>query len=299
MLSKQSASQDVLICGNAECDYSRSGFPVLDGVPVLVDFDASVLSKAAVVATHASSTKERDQSGLVKRVINTLLRSDGPTPENAAAFLHETTKVSERPVVLVIGGGTIGTGAHALYETPQAVIISTDIYRSDLTDIVADGHRLPLADGSVHAVWIQAVLEHVLEPHVVAAEIHRVLVPGGVVYAETPFMQQVHEGAYDFSRFTLSGHRWLFRDFEEIGSGIVRGPGTVMLWSIRYFVGALFGSWKVGTLASLPFFWLRYLDAFAKPKFAADGPSGVFFLGRRSDNALRPAEIISFYKGAQ
>jgi len=55
------------------------------------------------------------------------------------------------------------------------------------------------------AVWIQAVLEHVLDPVRVVAEIHRVLRPGGLVYSEIPFMQEVHEGAYDFTRFRLSG----------------------------------------------------------------------------------------------
>jgi ubiquinone/menaquinone biosynthesis C-methylase UbiE len=32
-------------------------------------------------------------------------------------------------------------------------------------------------------VWIQAVLEHVLDPPIVVAEIYRVLRPGGLVYA--------------------------------------------------------------------------------------------------------------------
>ncbi len=58
-----------------------------------------------------------------------------------------------------------------------------------------------------------------------AAEIHRVLRPGGIVYADTPFLQQVHEGAYDFTRFTDSGHRFLFRRFERIDSGSVAGCG--------------------------------------------------------------------------
>ena len=62
------------------------------------------------------------------------------------------------------------------------------------TQFVADAHRVPLATESVDALVIQAVLEHVLDPWRVAAEIHRVLRPGGLVYADTPFLQQVHEG---------------------------------------------------------------------------------------------------------
>ena len=43
------------------------------------------------------------------------------------------------------------------------------------------------------------------------------------MYAETPFMQQVHEGAYDFTRFTVLGHRCLFKYFEKNDSGGIRG----------------------------------------------------------------------------
>ena len=46
-------------------------------------------------------------------------------------------------------------------------------------------------------------------------------VSDGVVYAETPFLQAVHEGPWDFTRFTESGHRWLFRAFERLDSGVV------------------------------------------------------------------------------
>ena len=51
-------------------------------------------------------------------------------------------------------------------------------------------------------------------------EIYRVLKSDGIVYIETPFMQQVHGGKYDFTRFTYLGHRRLFARFQEIESGI-------------------------------------------------------------------------------
>jgi len=83
-----------------------------------------------------------------------------------------------------------------------------------------------LASASVDGVLIQAVLEHVLDPAQVVGEIHRVLRPDGLVYAETPFLQQVHAGPNDFTRFTSSGHRYLFRAFAEIAAGPVAGPGA-------------------------------------------------------------------------
>lgn len=73
-----------------------------------------------------------------------------------------------------------------------------------------------------------------------AAE-RRVLKPHGMLYAETPFMQQVHERAYDFTRFTANGHRWLFRRFEQIDAGVNRGSGAgpALAWSVRYLYGPL------------------------------------------------------------
>ena len=70
--------------------------------------------------------------------------------------------------------------------------------------MIADAHYIPFRDGSFQGVLIQAVLEHVIEPEKVVGEIHRVLAKDGVVYSEI-FMQQVHEGAFDITRFSISG----------------------------------------------------------------------------------------------
>jgi hypothetical protein len=89
--------------------------------------------------------------------------------------------------------------------------------------------------------------------------------PGGLVYAETPFMQRVHEGAFDFVRFTDVGHRRLFRMFDEIDRGVAVRPATALLWAARYLARSVLRRtgpailWldKSGTLAV---FWLKYLD---------------------------------------
>ena len=97
------------------------------------------------------------------------------------------------------------------YPEPRIALVAFDIYASPQVQFVADAHHIPLEDGCFDAVIVQAVLEHVLEPGRVVAEIYRVLKPNGLVYAETPFLQHVHEGAYElFTRFTESGHRYLF-----------------------------------------------------------------------------------------
>lgn len=54
------------------------------------------------------------------------------------------------------------------------------------TVVVADGARLPFADGSFGSAVCTEVLEHVDAPTAVFAEIARVLRPGGLAYVTTP-----------------------------------------------------------------------------------------------------------------
>ena len=139
------------------------------------------------------------------------------------------------------------------------------------------------------------MLEHVLDPADVVAEIVRVLKPDGLVYAETPFMQQVHEQAYDFTRFTKSGHRWLFRRFagDRCGRGQWSRDGA--RWSIRYWVRTLTGSNKLATLATLPIFLAALFRSVRRPRARADAASGVYFLGRKSTTSLRPRDMVAYY----
>jgi SAM-dependent methyltransferase len=148
-------------------------------------------------------------------------------------------------------------------------------------------------------VIIQAVLEHVLDPKTVVEQIHRVLKTEGIVYAETPFLQQVHEGAYDYTRFTELGHINLFKNFKVIESGALNGLGTTLVWSLDYLFRGLFRSETIGKIFKVGLFWLRFLDYLIPTKNNLDGACGLFYIGRKSNILLKPKEILKFYKGAQ
>ncbi|TAD89560.1 MAG: class I SAM-dependent methyltransferase [Alphaproteobacteria bacterium] len=288
LVSGQSGLECAARCG-------APAFPVVDGRPVLVDFATSILDRTAVEASAGASPIRRRSGRLRAAVFDLAFGRNRVAESNAKRFL---SLLGPAPRVLIIGGGALGAGVEQLYAHPGIRTLTFDVYASPLTDLIADGHSIPLADGSVDAVWIQAVLEHVVEPAQVVAEIHRVLVPDGVVYAETPFMQQVHEAAYDFTRFTESGHRWLFRQFDEVAAGTVLGPGTALLWSIRYAAAGLFRSWQAGTLAALLASPVRLIDRLVPERFAIDGASGCYFLGRRSETTLHPRDMVARYRGA-
>lgn len=207
-------------------------------------------------------------------------------------------------VVLVVGAGVQREALLERLGGERLVrILCADIDVSADVDFFADAHELPCADGSVDVIITTAVLEHVLDPVRAAAEITRVLRTGGLLYSELPFMQQVHEGAYDFTRFTLSGHRRLFNRFREIEAGMVAGPGTALVWSLEHFSTAFFRGRRVRFLVRaatrLLFSWIRLADYWlARRPAAMDGASCTYLFAERMDGTVSDGEIIERYVGA-
>jgi hypothetical protein len=94
------------------------------------------------------------------------------------------------------------------------------LYPDANTDVVGDAHRLSsyFPGRRFDAVFSLSVLEHLAMPWVVAAEINKVLRPGGLTFHLTHFMFPLHEQPADFWRFTDAGLRSLFSPivgFEE------------------------------------------------------------------------------------
>lgn len=290
-----------LTCSNDACSYGNEvGFPYVRDQPVLVDFMDSILNRDEVLATGGESPVTRKSNRLQVLIKNQMLRSDAVATarRTAARIYNELESKHHAPFVLIVGGGSRGIGTDIFFNQPHVGVISFDIYASPNTQFLADAHSIPLNNGSVDVVWIQYVLEHVLDPWRVVAEIYRVLRNDGLVYAETPFLQQVHEGPYDFTRFTHSGHRWLFRKFEEIDSGISMGLGAQQMWSVEHLFRGIFRSKRIGQgaklLASLG---LRMLECLVPISYRYDSASSFYFFGRKSQTELLPSEIVRYYRG--
>ncbi|MDB5460810.1 MAG: class SAM-dependent methyltransferase [Caulobacteraceae bacterium] len=258
----------------------------MQGQPVLIDFSSSVLDRQLFFEGGGAPPIRR-----ARRLGQLLARLSGVN-KSATRFAGELLRrLPPDGRVLVVGGATVGSGAQALYDA--GVVVGLDIYPSQHTALVADAHAIPFADETFDAVWIQAVLEHVLSPEQVVQEIHRVLKPDGYVFADTPFLQHVHEGAYDFTRFTMNGHRWLFRNFRLLDAGSTGGAGTTLTWALKYFARALTGSNKIGSAVGLAFSWLRLFDGTSQGH--EDAACGTYFFGRKSTESLSREDLVSFY----
>ncbi|PKO24155.1 MAG: methyltransferase type 11 [Chloroflexi bacterium HGW-Chloroflexi-1] len=292
-------SPTVAVCQRATC---ATRYPIIEGVPVLIHEANSIFTLADFTERRTTffNLAPSWRSQLLDRISPSINRNV-KSKANYRRLTELLLSDSPAPRVLVLGGSVLGVGMEALLERPAIALIESDISFGPRTALICDGHDIPLEDGSVDAVIAQAVLEHVVDPYRVVEEMHRVLRPGGLVYAETPFMQQMHGGRYDFVRFSYWGHRRLFRRFAEVDSGVVCGPGMALAWSYTYFllsfVRARWARHAVRLFASLTSFFWKYFDGFLVDRPGAlKAASGYFFLGRRSDTILSDHELVRGYK---
>jgi SAM-dependent methyltransferase len=308
---------DQLKCAAFECQLQ---FPILDGIPVVIDEAASVFTVDDFVSNRMT-TLLRARPGPIKNAIEKVLGTEryswlkrtvrAGLPDisknisgemNYARLGALLIKRSGSLRVLVLGGGILGDGIQALMRHTSIEFIESDVSFGPRTKLICDAHDIPFRDGTFDGVIAQAVLEHVVDPYRCVAEIHRVLKDNGLVYAETPFIQQVHAGRYDFTRFTHLGHRRLFRKFVEVDSGAVCGPGMALAWSYQYFLTSFVTSQKLRSVlrlfASFTSFFLKYFDYFlVSKKGAYDAASGFYFLGSRASHSLSDKELITLYRG--
>jgi SAM-dependent methyltransferase len=290
------ACHGAMLDSTLTCSNCGAGYPSVDGRPILFKpgndlFDVSDYADAkpdqAIPAQRKSSLTGLSVNLSIDRMIAQLLTLLGDAP---------------RTILIVGGGRQRGWLDPMLKAKTRHQVIYCDVDKWADVDVFCDAHDLPFADGFADAVIQTAVLEHVMYPDRVAAEMARVVKADGFVYSELPFMQQVHEGAYDFTRFTLGGHRRLFNAFAEIESGMVAGPATALLWAIENFTLAFSPSNGVRrilkAMVRVLFGWIKYFDhLLANKPQAMDGASCTYFLGRRSSAVRSDADIIASYRG--
>ncbi len=285
--------ETALVCAGCASSFQRVG-----GVPVLLRRD-NELFRAESVTNTATSGFNPAVARIARLLPDITLLRPG-VDELVELGLRSLS--GERRRCLVVGGGD-APSVNARVRSAFADTVITDVVAGAGVDMVCDGHDLPLADDAVDFVLVTTVLEHVLDPWHVVREISRVLRPGGVVVATTPFMTQVHMGAHDFHRFTDLGHRWLFRDFEEVERGNCSGSGSALLWSIEFFFRSLCPSYRAGLVASamvrLLFFWVKYLDVLTRRLPGTyDAACIYFFVGRnRKHPVITPAALLREYCG--
>lgn len=275
----------------------------MQGVPVLINDERSVFRVSDYLGADAYGgassyaghlDRRTGLRQLYRRMVYRLSEASPPKRDfDAMAAMGQVLALQPDATVLVIGAGDTSLSGNVVY---------TDVAFGANVQCIADAHDLPFVDRSFDACFAVAVLEHVVDPVRCVEEIRRVLKPNGFVFAETPFMQPVHMGAYDFTRFTFLGHRRLFRHFDEIKAGMIGGPGVSAGQTLRYAIAALSDRPVVrkwlklfGLVATYPFRWLDH--ACHGRQSAYDSASAFYFFGRLGNRTLSDRDLLALYKG--
>jgi SAM-dependent methyltransferase len=191
-------------------------------------------------------------------------------------------KFDESSIILNIGSGPdIYMG--------RSDIINIDIFDFDEVDLVADAADLPLTSDSADLIINRTMLEHVPEPKIIVNEMHRLLKTNGWIICYLPFMVPFHAAPDDYHRWTISGIKTLFKDFDELEVLIGCGPASAFLWFLQEWISILcsFGSKTLHDVILLSMmtltFPLKFLDLYMVNLPYAENLSSLFcIIGKKS-----------------
>lgn len=288
--------------GTLVCIACHQNFPRFRGAPVLLRCDNELFPSAAYDGNFVGK-KAKNRKSLKTALMKAIpSKSVNLSREKILYRLSKEYKLNHK--ILVVGCGNQSRQLERIFQHCEIDFLFCDIDKNANADVYCDSHCLPFGECSFDGVITTAVMEHVLYPEAVISEIHKVLKDGGFIYSEIPFLQSVHEGAYDFTRFTMSGHRRLLEFFAETETGIVAGPGTALVWSIDDFFKSIFLNRKVSKLLSITsrllFFWLKYFDYMTRNNpNAINSASCTYFLGKKNSKKRSSKNIIDSYVGTE
>ncbi len=124
--------------------------------------------------------------------------------------------------VLEIGGHRLAQSATALFPEPRFTFRDLNLEASDIpSTIVADitDCRDTIPDASFDLVLSSEVFEHINRPWLAAAEIARILRPGGLAITYTVFSGRSRPLPIDYWRYSQECLEFLFADLECLETG--------------------------------------------------------------------------------
>jgi SAM-dependent methyltransferase len=276
---KLQISSDAFFCPHCQRVYS-----VQDGVPILLKEQHFTIQEGT----------ERKPVSSLRKWIRRLLETR-PDPQCSTATRANVkdlaTRLTPKDQLLFVGGGlnSYGKYMNELGTTLIEGCINLEIARGPIVDLIADGHDIPFPDNYFGAIICQAVLEHTRNSDRVVSEMHRVLKPGGIVYAEVPFLYPVHMKS-DFRRFTLMGVEELFGAFDTIRVGVNGAvASSFVVLSTHFFATLLsFGNNSLYQVGRFVFGWLffpiKYLDwILCRYPMAPVSTSAIYFMGQKKN----------------
>jgi SAM-dependent methyltransferase len=159
--------------------------------------------------------------------------------DDVKAFIECCVRVFEPagPVLEIGSRQTHGQEGYADLRTlfPGRAYVGCDVEPGPGVDRIDDACALRAPDGGFGTVVAADSLEHVAAPWRAAAEMHRVLAPGGLCVVTAPFIFPVHHPP-DYMRFTPEGLVVLLGPFARVAAfslGCAQWPHTTCAVAVR------------------------------------------------------------------
>lgn len=114
---------------------------------------------------------------------------------------------------------------------PGKNFVGCDMRPGSGVDEIQDLHRLSLRDETVGTALLLDTIEHVREPWRAMAELHRCLLPGGMIVMTSVMYFPIHAHPDDYWRFTAQGFSSLLQKFDVVAlemCGLKKLPHTVV-----------------------------------------------------------------------
>jgi len=261
------------------CSHCQRQFYFHGEVPVLFSKNSENTKNSGEI--HYTEEKGSGRLNLTRRIAQALSDiSNIPVGRTLHDELRDTNILNAPQNSLILN---LGSGVETMILRDN--IINFDIYPHKNTNACGDGHYLPFMSNSFSGVWLCAVLEHLSNPFQVAAEVYRVLEPGGFVLVSAPFMYHIHGVPHDYFRYTDDGLRAVFKRFKEVECGRNHTLPTGTLIEIISQYASLFIEHKTLSLAVRLFVKLllqpfKPIDYYLRRSSRAKNLSGGFcFLG--------------------
>ena len=168
------------------------------------------------------------------------LRQETAIAETEAVSSHGYDEFVEKLIADHADGMLLdcGSGKRPIY---YSNVVNYEIVDYDSTDVIGVGEALPFKSNSFDGVISIAVLEHVRDPFTCAAEISRVLKPGGKLICAVPFLQPEHGYPNHYYNMAPQGIRALFDRRLVIDDHKVT-ESILPIWTLTWFLS----SWAAG-----------------------------------------------------
>lgn len=244
---------------------SGNHFNIKNGIPLLISPDNDLFSMEDILSFKPlTQNKKYRNTKSIRNLIRQRLPNLCEDFDQRKRYKMLAEKVSGR--VLIIGAGDKVTYYKQLFL--NALVITSDVHMQFNPDIVFDAHQIPFQNNSFDLVLAAQVLEHTLNPWMVAQEIQRVTKKGGYIQIEVPQNYPYHGAPYDFFRFTFTGLRTLFNYSELEYYSIPEGnAATLAVVASQFFVDLFKNKYlRMVTLfiCRIALWWLKYLDLLSR-----------------------------------